>query len=88
MLAETAGHPEQAAGLFDEAADGWLAYGQVLERGRALLGAGRCRGHLGSRPALRDAHAVFTRLGAHPLAAEAGTLLQALPGNERAKGSG
>jgi len=83
VLAETAGHAEQAAGLFAEAADGWLAYGQLLEHGLALLGAGRCRGRLGhpdSRSALRDAHALFTRLGAHPLAAEAGGLLRAAPG--------
>jgi ATP/maltotriose-dependent transcriptional regulator MalT len=40
------------------AAGGWLVYGQLLERGRALLGAGRS--------ALRDAHALFSRLGAHP----------------------
>jgi tetratricopeptide (TPR) repeat protein len=45
-------------------------------------GAGRCRarlGHPGGRPALRDAHALFTRLGAQPLAAVAAALLQRLP---------
>jgi len=84
VLAETAGRAEQAAGLFAEAAGGWLAYGELLEHGRALLGAGRCRGrlgHPGSRSALRDAHALFTRLGAHPLAAEAGGILRAAPGD-------
>ena len=84
VLAETAGDAEQAAGLHAEAAGGWLAYGQLLEHGRALLGAGRCRARLGdpgSRAMLRDAHAVFTRLGAHPLAAEAEVLLRAAPGD-------
>jgi class 3 adenylate cyclase/tetratricopeptide (TPR) repeat protein len=84
VLAETAGDAEQAAGLHAEAAGGWLAYGQLLEHGRALLGAGRCRTRLGdpgSRAMLRDAHAVFTRLGAHPLAAEAEVLLRAAPGD-------
>jgi class 3 adenylate cyclase/tetratricopeptide (TPR) repeat protein len=82
VLAETEGDAERAAGLFTEAAGGWLAYGQLLERGQALLGAGRCcarLGHSDGRPALRDAHALFTRLGAHPLAAEADRLLQAAP---------
>ena len=65
-------------------AGGWLAYGQLLEHGRALLGAGRCRAHLGRPDAgapLRDAHALFTHLGAHPLAAEADRLLQAASGD-------
>jgi tetratricopeptide (TPR) repeat protein len=82
VLAETEGDAGRAAGLFAEAAGGWLAYGQLLEWGRALLGAGRCRTHLGDpagRPALHDAHAVFIRLGAHPLAAEAAALLDRLP---------
>jgi tetratricopeptide (TPR) repeat protein len=82
VLAETEGDAGRAAGLFAEAAGGWLAYGQLLEQGRALLGAGRCRTHLGDpagRPALHDAHALFTRLGAHPLAAEAAALLHRLP---------
>jgi tetratricopeptide (TPR) repeat protein len=83
VLAEAAGDAERAAGLFAEAADGWKAYGQVLEHGRALLGAGRCLARL-DRPegpsTLREAHALFTRLGARPLATEAGTLLRhALP---------
>jgi tetratricopeptide (TPR) repeat protein len=84
VLAETAGDAERAAGLFAEAAGGWLAYGQVLEHGQALLGAGRCRGRLGhpeGRSELRDAHDLFTRLGARPLAAEAGGLLQAATGS-------
>jgi class 3 adenylate cyclase/tetratricopeptide (TPR) repeat protein len=84
VLAETAGDAERAAGLFADAAGGWLAYGQVLEHGQALLGAGRCRGHLGhpdGRSQLRDAHALFTRLGARQLAAEAGGLLQAATGS-------
>jgi hypothetical protein len=83
-LAETAGDAERAAGLFAEAADGWLDYGLVLEHGLALLGAGRCRSLLGlpdGRAALRDAHAVFIRLGARPLAAEAGGLLRAATGS-------
>jgi hypothetical protein len=84
VLAETAGDAERAAGPHADAAGGWLAYGQLLEHGRALLGAGRCRARLGdpgSRAMLRDAHAVFTRLGAHPLAAEAEGLLHAAPGD-------
>jgi tetratricopeptide (TPR) repeat protein len=84
VLAEMAGDAERAAGLHADAAGGWLAYGQLLEHGRALLGAGRCRariGYPGSRAMLRDAHAVFTRLGAHPLAAKAEVLLRAAPGD-------
>jgi class 3 adenylate cyclase/tetratricopeptide (TPR) repeat protein len=85
VLAETAGDAERAAGFYAEAAGGWLGYGQLLEHGLALLGAGRCRSGLGveagGRAALREAHAVFTRLGARPLAAEASGLLQAATGS-------
>jgi hypothetical protein len=84
VLAETDGDAQRAAGLFAEAAGGWLAYGQLLEHGRALLGAGRCRARLGDpggRAALRDAHALFGRLGAQPLAAEAERLLHATQGD-------
>jgi ATP/maltotriose-dependent transcriptional regulator MalT len=77
VLAEVAGDLARAAGLFDEAAGGWQAYGQVLEHGRALLGAGRARlGRADGPPALRAAHAVFARLGARPFAAEADALLR------------
>ena len=64
--------------LFAEAADGWRAYGQVLEHALALLGQGRCLAAL-ARPDAADllqaAHRHLKDLGARPPAAEASTLL-------------
>jgi tetratricopeptide (TPR) repeat protein len=47
VLAEAGGRLEDAAALYEQAAEGWRAYGHVAERGHALLGAGRCLAALG-----------------------------------------
>jgi class 3 adenylate cyclase/tetratricopeptide (TPR) repeat protein len=84
VLAEATSDPEQAATRYAEAADGWKAYGHVLEHALALLGQGRCLARLGdpgAAPALRAAADLLTALGARPSAAEARSLLlEALPG--------
>jgi class 3 adenylate cyclase/tetratricopeptide (TPR) repeat protein len=77
VLAEVGGELEQAAALFAEAAEGWDAYGQVLERALALLGQGRCLTGLGqpdAAPVLRAAHQRLSALGARPSVAEAAAL--------------
>lgn len=72
---------EAAAALtaYDEAADGWLDLGCVLERAIALLGAARCasaHGHQSaSRTRLQSAREVFAQLGARPLLTETDELL-------------
>jgi tetratricopeptide (TPR) repeat protein len=86
VLAESAGDPEHAATLYNEAAAGWSAYGQVLEHVLALLGQGRCLAQLGrpdARPVLRVAHQRLITLGARPTAAEARDLLDHLPASPR-----
>jgi hypothetical protein len=78
VLDEARGDLHGAAGRYQQAAAGWAAYGHVVEEGQALLGAARCllRTDPPGAPAkLRAAHAIFTSLGAHPLAAETGTWL-------------
>ena len=78
VLAESTGDPSAAAGLYAEAAEGWRAYGQVLEHALALLGQGRCLAALGHPDAgdlLQAAHQRLKDLGARPSAAEASTLL-------------
>ena len=67
MLAEARGDHEQAADSYRAAAALWGAYGSMLERGYALLGLGRC----GDAEAAREADAIFARLGARPVLAEA-----------------
>jgi class 3 adenylate cyclase/tetratricopeptide (TPR) repeat protein len=78
VLAESTGDPGTAAALHAQAADGWRAYGQVLEHALALLGQGRCLAAL-DRPDAADllqaAHRHLKDLGARPPAAEARTLL-------------
>ena len=72
-LAESDRAPDQAALRYDEAAACWADYGHRLERGRALLGAGRCLLALGrpeARLRLQDARAVLASLNAEPLLAE------------------
>jgi hypothetical protein len=80
VLAEAAGRLEDAALRYGEAAEGWLAYGFPLERGRALVGLGRClaqleRGREGAN-ALRRAREVFERLRAKALLAETDALME------------
>jgi tetratricopeptide (TPR) repeat protein len=69
------GELELAAELYAEAASRWEEYGHVLERGYALLGAGRCLARLGrwaeASARLGEARAVFAALHAGALAAEA-----------------
>ncbi len=80
ILAEAGGRIEEAVSTYLEASDRWTEYGFVLERGHALLGAGRCQLELGrTDPAterLREARVVFAELGAEPSLAEIDDLLQ------------
>ena len=64
-LAEARGALAEAAALYREAADNWDVYGDVVERGYALLGLGRC----GDVAALREGQEFFARLGAAPVVA-------------------
>jgi tetratricopeptide (TPR) repeat protein len=81
VLAEAAGKVELAADRYAEAAAGWLPYGFPLERGRALLGQGRCLARLGrgreAAKALREARDVFERLRSKPLRAEVDAIIEA-----------
>jgi class 3 adenylate cyclase/tetratricopeptide (TPR) repeat protein len=73
VLAEARGEPGEAATQYAKAADGWEAYGHVLEHGHALLGLGRCRLALGepdTEQPLAEARRLFARLKATPLLAE------------------
>ncbi len=78
-LAEALGELGGAADGYAEAASEWEAFGVVPERAFALLGRGRCLVGLGrtteAAPPLREARALFVRLGAHPSVAEADELL-------------
>ena len=56
-LAEAGGETAEAAPLYAEAAERWLAYGSVVEQAYALLGHGRC----GDARALREGEAIFER---------------------------
>jgi hypothetical protein len=69
----------QAHALYATAAERWAGFGNAPERGKALLGAGRCL-LSPSRPTeaaakLGEAREVFNELGAAPLVDEADTLL-------------
>lgn len=79
VVAEARGDPEGAAALYEQAANGWEASGNALERGQALLGLGRCLGRLGRPEAgsrLREARAVLGDLGCRQLVAETDGWLQ------------
>jgi tetratricopeptide (TPR) repeat protein len=80
VLAEAAGDLESAEARYREAANGWLPYGFPLERGRALLGMGRCLARLDrgreAAKALREAKDVFERLRAKSLLAETDALVE------------
>jgi class 3 adenylate cyclase/tetratricopeptide (TPR) repeat protein/energy-coupling factor transporter ATP-binding protein EcfA2 len=79
VLTEARGAVDAAAQLYDQAAERWARYGHVLERGQALLGAGRCQLRLDrphqARSRLEEARAIFRGLGARPLSAAADTCL-------------
>jgi class 3 adenylate cyclase/tetratricopeptide (TPR) repeat protein len=68
-----------AVELYADAVGRWEAFGQVPERGFALLGLGRClltlRRDAEAWKALERARAVFTRLGARPSLEEVDALL-------------
>jgi hypothetical protein len=58
---------DEAAELYQEAAELWERYGSVVEQAYALLGLGRC----GDAKALREGQAMFAGLGASPVVAQA-----------------
>ncbi|MGK5112283.1 ATP-binding protein [Geodermatophilus sp. CPCC 205506] len=78
IVAEAQGALDTALREYEEAAAGWQVYGHVLERGLALLGAGRCASRLGELRAvtsLQSARGVFAFLGARSLGMDADALL-------------
>jgi len=74
ILAEARGERERAAEQYAEAAERWGEFGLLLERGHALVGAGRSLLGLGlGREAavkLQEAREIFARLQARPLVTE------------------
>jgi hypothetical protein len=76
--AEARGALDTALREYEQAAADWQLYGHVLERGLALLGAGRCATRLGDIRAVRSleaARGVFAFLRAQSLGREADALL-------------
>jgi hypothetical protein len=74
VLAEAGGALDEGAAAHEEAEAAWAAYGHLLERAQARLGAGRCLtglGRPGAEARLREARAVLAGLGARPLLREA-----------------
>jgi class 3 adenylate cyclase/tetratricopeptide (TPR) repeat protein len=80
ILAEARGDIAEASTLYQEASQRWADYGLVLEEGQAHLGLARCLIVLGDREAaiepLKNARAIFSRLGAVPLLGETDGYLQ------------
>ena len=68
VLAEARGATDQAALLYAEAAERWEAYGSVVERAYTLMGLARVAG---DAKAQREGEAIFSELGAAPVAARA-----------------
>ena len=66
-LAEAHGRLEEAAVLYRRAAEHWQEFGSIVEQAYALLGLGRC----GDAKALQEGNAIFSRLGASPVVAQA-----------------
>jgi tetratricopeptide (TPR) repeat protein len=79
QLAEHAGECAEAAALYAEAAERWKEFGNVPERGYALLGQGRCllaiRQPNAARP-LHEARDLFASMGYEPSLAETEVLLE------------
>ncbi len=79
VLAEGQGDPEAATRRYDEAAAAWESFGHPLERGHALLGAGRCLLGVGrvaeAEARLGEAREVFVGLKTRPLVDGADALL-------------
>jgi tetratricopeptide (TPR) repeat protein len=78
VQAEMLGRADEALALYAEAAERWAEFGFDLERGHALLGAGRCLlgfGHAREAAAkLAEARKVFARLQTQPLVEDADAL--------------
>ncbi len=79
MIAEGRGDPADAEARYAAAANGWEAFGFVLERGQCLLGRGRCLRALGRNDeavaTLRAARTVLEPLGTPSLLGEIDALL-------------
>jgi len=78
QLTEVGGDQAEAAGRYQEAAEGWREFGNVPERAYALLGRGRCLAALGRADAeepLREARELFVSLGYKLALAETEALL-------------
>jgi hypothetical protein len=75
ILAEARGELERAAEQYAAAAERWGTFGFLLERGYALVGAGRSLLSLGrggeAAVKLDEAREIFARLQARPLVTEA-----------------
>jgi len=82
IVAEAVGDTDEGARLYAEAAEGWRQFGNVVDKGRCLLGAGRClveRARASeAAPRLHEAREVFAGLGARPLLAQTDQLLARL----------
>ena len=79
QLAEHGGDHARAETLYAEAAARWQTFGNVPERGYALLGHGRCLLALDDSHAevpLRQAQELFSSMGYKPTVGEADQLLQ------------
>jgi hypothetical protein len=73
ILEESRDDLDRALETFRGAADGWQEFGFLLEEGEARLGAGRILVRLrrpGGSDMLREARAIFVRLGAAPRVAD------------------
>jgi tetratricopeptide (TPR) repeat protein len=79
MVAEAGGELQNAAGLYNAAAEGWRQFGNVPEQGHSSLGAGRCLVSLGRRQEaarpLQEARTIFQSLGARLAVQEADSWL-------------
>jgi hypothetical protein len=84
LLAEATGDPREALGLYMDAVGRWSEFGNVPERGHALLGQGRCLLVMGrgtdGRTALQEAARIFADLGARPFLERAERLLRDVDG--------
>jgi tetratricopeptide (TPR) repeat protein len=67
LFAEAREELDVALRLYREAAERWDAYGSVVEQAYALIGAGRC----GDAAATAEGEAIFARLRASPVLAQA-----------------
>jgi class 3 adenylate cyclase/tetratricopeptide (TPR) repeat protein len=79
VLAEAEGRLDDALARFRDAAERWAAYGNVIERGHAVMAVGRCLVSLGrvgeAVDPLREARDVFAAPGATALVADVDDLL-------------